>query len=213
MGITTSRKTWICLRRQQLIDRESCHLSNALQEFHGWRMDPSQDVADGGLANAHAARKLCLGRIRRFEIGVESLHIRCKSIGNAYRSAIGQSYEQPMHALYMAKPRSFLDRATEALKEKYPDQSTQGKLASLAGVTQPSVNEWKSGYPAMKTAVRLAERLGVCVEWLFTERGPKYPPAVPENEASLSTIWPQLDEQKKAEVTRFADFIKDNKNI
>lgn len=173
-------------------------------------MNTSQDVTDGRLADADAPRKLCLSRIRRFQIGVECLHMRPQSIGNAYRCAIGHSYNEHMHALSMAKRRSFLERATEALREKYPrEKATQAKLAAIAGVKQPSVNDWKEGYPTMDTGVRLAQSLGVCVEWLFTERGPKHPAAMPDKE-DLSSIWPHLDERKKAEVARFAGFIKDN---
>lgn len=136
-----------------------------------------------------------------------------KSIGNAYRIAIGQTYMESRHADFMAKIRSVLDRAMEALAERYPRQKpTQERLAALAGVKQPSVNEWKDGFPAMENAVRLSENLGICVEWLLTERGPKHPPRAPKDEiGTLSTIWPQLDERKKAEVTRFADFLKEDK--
>ena len=174
-------------------------------------MNAAQDVADGRLADPDAPRKLCLSGVRRFQIGIESLHMECESIGNAYRDAIGHSYSEPMHALRMAKTRSFLARAKEAYLERYPLSGySQTKLAAVAGVTQPSVNEWNKNFPAMDTGVRLAEKLGVCVEWLYTERGPKHPPGAPEKEATLSTIWPKLDEQKKAQVAQFADFIKNN---
>lgn len=209
----TLRKRSVCFRRQQFIDGYPCLLGDAFQKIHGRRMHASKNVAYGRLADADPARELCLGRIRRFEIGVECLHMDAESIGNAYWNAIGQTYNDSRHAVVMVKPRSFLERALEALQERYPRQkATQERLAALAGVKQPSVNDWKVGFPAMDTAVRLAENLGVCVEWLFTERGPKYPPKAPRDEiGSLSLIWTQLDDRKKAEVTRFADFLKDSK--
>lgn len=111
----------------------------------------------------------------------------------------------------MAKERSFLGRAMEALQEKFPrDKATQEKLAALAGVKQPSVSDWRFGAPAIDTGVRLAEALGVCVEWLYTERGPKRPPkATPENLGPLSPIWGQLSEKQKEQIARYADFVRE----
>lgn len=111
----------------------------------------------------------------------------------------------------MAKERSFYDRAMEGLRERFPrDKPTQGKLAALAGVKQPSVNDWKEGSPAIDTGVRLAESLGLCVEWLYTERGPKRPAkASPDTLGPLSPIWGELNERQKAQLAKYADFIKE----
>jgi len=134
-----------------------------------------------------------------------------ESIGIAYNNAIGHSYLDFSHAAHMAKERSFLDRGMEALREKFPrDKPTQGKLAALAGVKQPSVNDWKDGAPAIDTGVRLALALDVCVEWLYTERGPKRPvKAKPDDLGPLSPIWGTLDTKQKERLARLADFLKD----
>lgn len=98
----------------------------------------------------------------------------------------------------------------EALRERYPrEKPTQTRLAALAGVRQPTVNDWKEAYPTMETAVRLAENLNVCVEWLWTERGPKHPPK--SADVPLATVWPELDEDQRTQVERFADFLKQEK--
>lgn len=111
----------------------------------------------------------------------------------------------------MAKvTRSFYERAMEALREKYPRDPTQRHLAALAGVKQPSVNDWKTGYPTMDTGVRLARALGVCTEWLWTERGPKHPPQA-TTEMPLATLWPELNQDQRTQVERFADFVKTEK--
>lgn len=101
----------------------------------------------------------------------------------------------------------------EALREKFPrDKPTQAKLAALAGVKQPSVNDWRDGSPAIDTGVRLAIALEVCVEWLYTERGPKRPPkAAPEQLGPLSPFWASLDSSQKEQLARFADFLKSEK--
>lgn len=136
-----------------------------------------------------------------------------ESIGIAYRKAIGRFDFCLPHAAGMAKERSFYDRAMESLQERFPrDKPTQTKLAALAGVRQPTVNDWKEGAPAVDTGVRLAVALGVCVEWLYTERGPKRPPKpAPEHLGPLSPIWSQLDEKQKAQLARYADFLKDER--
>lgn len=129
-----------------------------------------------------------------------------------YRSAIGSSYtEFPQNwGMPKTKERTFLDRAMEALRDRYPkDRPTQVRLAKIAGVTQPTVHEWgfpdrAPDYPQVK---RLAEELGVCVEWLYMERGPKHPPQVAETEQFLLG-WSGLDETKKRQIAEFADFLK-----
>jgi hypothetical protein len=109
----------------------------------------------------------------------------------------------------MAKQvRSVYERAMEALAERYPkEKATQGKLAALAGVKQPSVNDWKDAYPSMDTAVRLSLALGVCVEWLMTERGPKRPPDA--DNPTLALLLSQLDDRQKARLAKLAEVLKD----
>lgn len=104
--------------------------------------------------------------------------------------------------------RSFYDRAWEALQERFPNEKpTQTRLAALAGVKQPTVNDWKTGYPKMETVVRLAGNLRVCVQWLFAEDGPKHPA-----EAPLATVWPELDDSQRAQIEQFAKFVKREKS-
>lgn len=145
--------------------------------------------------------------------------MRRDNIGTPYTDAIGRSYFGLDNNAAMPKrpERSFLDRAIEALQEKYPrERATQVRLAQLAGVKQPSVNEWreKDRAPAVATGVKLATALGVCVEWLYTERGPKRPTDGAETDEHLSPIleaWPNLEPDIKRQIARYADFIKDEK--
>ena len=97
----------------------------------------------------------------------------------------------------------------EALAERFPrEKPTQGKLAQVAGIKQPSVNDWKDGYPAMDTAVRTATALGICVEWLLTERGPKRPPDA--DNPTLGLLLSQLDDRQKARLAKLAEVLKDD---
>lgn len=73
------------------------------------------------------------------------------------------------------KKRSFWLRVQEAMKDRNLDP-TQKAAGELIGIKQPSVHKWtKGGQPKMEHCVALASKLGVCVEWLYLERGPKRP--------------------------------------
>lgn len=133
-----------------------------------------------------------------------------ESIGIAYSDAIGHTNLGFAHAVQMAKQlRSVYERAMEALAERFPrEKATQGRLAQVAGVKQPSVNDWKDGYPAMDTAVRLSTALGVCVEWLLTERGPKHPPE--GSDPTLALLLSQLDDRQKIRLAKLVKVLKED---
>ena len=87
---------------------------------------------------------------------------------------------------------------------------TQTAVAKTCRITQPSVQRWAVGsnLPTLKQAIRFCLKTGVCVEWLYTERGPKHPEAKPGSttEAVLQ-IFHALDEDGKKEVLRHAEYI------
>ncbi|MEY4760662.1 MAG: Bacteriophage repressor helix-turn-helix domain [Pseudomonadota bacterium] len=103
--------------------------------------------------------------------------------------------------------RTFLDRALEAYRERYKDKATQAKVAALVGKKQPSAAEWgqPGRFPEMGAVTELAEKLGVAVEWLLTERGPKHVPPVDKDAQALWTLWPRLDELGRARVVAYAE--------
>lgn len=197
-----------CLVRKQLVGREPCYLGDALQSFHRRQVPPVLDVAVRRLADSEATGKLCLRQLRAFAVGLQGFHMR-ESIGIAYERAIGPFDSTFQHALDMAKQvRSVYERAMEALRERFPNQKpTQGKLAQVAGIKQPSVNDWKTGAPAMDTAIRTSLALGICVEWLLTERGPKRP--VEAQDDTLSVVLSTLDDRQKLRLKRLAEVLKD----
>jgi len=76
------------------------------------------------------------------------------------------------------KYKDFGLRFSEACREASPKlPETNEELGKIFGVTAPNITYWRKGQklPAMGTAQRIAKRCGVCVEWLLTGRGPKYP--------------------------------------
>jgi transcriptional regulator with XRE-family HTH domain len=76
------------------------------------------------------------------------------------------------------KYRDFGDRFSMACREADPVLPTTNEgLSKIFGVSPPMISYWRKGdkLPAMETAQRIAKRCGICVEWLLTGRGPKYP--------------------------------------
>jgi len=76
------------------------------------------------------------------------------------------------------KYRDFGTRFSEACREAVPKlPDTNKELGKIFDVSGPMITYWRKGQklPAMETAQVIAKRCGVCVEWLLTGRGPKYP--------------------------------------
>lgn len=127
--------------------------------------------------------------------------------------SIGHTYLNCPHNVVMSEDtkKTVWTRVKEALTErKLP--ATQAQAALLAGVKQPSVSDWNKlgGYPEMANAVQLATKLGYCVEWILTGRGPRRVP-----DASISSdpffqqlvdVWPKLAVDSRREVLGMAKF-------
>lgn len=127
-------------------------------------------------------------------------------ISGPYSKSIGGAYGPLVHASGMKKKRTVWARIEEVLIEN-KEPATQKHGAGLVGLKQPSAALWnKPGkYPEMEIAVRLADKLGVCVQWLLNEDGPKRLP--PENEPHLDAlylVWPGLTDVAKRDVVGFA---------
>lgn len=79
--------------------------------------------------------------------------------------------------------------------------------AKLIGIKQPSVSEWKEpgNGPELKNCRALALKLGVCVEWLYTEEGPKNPPPRDAVAERIWALWPQLDQLTKGRLLQMTE--------
>lgn len=72
----------------------------------------------------------------------------------------------------------FVSRLNELFDDKgLPKRGRQAFLSKRFKVAQPSAKKWLDGinYPEMEKTVEIAKWGGVCVEWLLTGRGVKYP--------------------------------------
>ena len=94
----------------------------------------------------------------------------------------------------------FWQRLTEAMHEKYiatgdkrykPSQVAAGALIGSKGNTAARKWQREHGLPSMANALTLAQKLDVCVEWLLTGRGAKYPAEGVQTptEARILALW------------------------
>jgi hypothetical protein len=106
----------------------------------------------------------------------------------------------------MTKKRTVWARVQEVLIEN-KKKATQAAGAGLVGLKQPSAALWNKpgNYPEMEVAVRLAEKLGVCVQWLLNEEGPKrVPPANDPHLDALYLVWAELTDVDKRDLVGYA---------
>ncbi len=128
-------------------------------------------------------------------------------IGDSYSLSIGNTYTWSSQTGDVTRrfARTFWDRVREAMKDAGM-KPTQAGAANLIGIRQPSVYDWTKpgGFPTLENGIALAERLNVCVEWLYTERGPKRTPPRDLAAERLWDVWPRLDDATKGELVGLA---------
>lgn len=124
------------------------------------------------------------------------------------------SYIERCHALLHMADETFWERLTKRYIEKWPSRKpTQKALAALIHVSQPSANKWANGkLPELSHVVELAQKLDVCVEWLLTGRGEKFPSdashfLVSELHRIAYALLDQDREPQLMELVRYAAFI------
>ena len=107
------------------------------------------------------------------------------------------------------RPRTVWDRIEQLLKEAGM-KGLQPEAAKIARCSQPAVSAWNTptGAPALDKAIRLALHLNACVEWIYTERGPKRPgeEALDAIGRALWDVMAGLSEEERQTVLDFARF-------
>ncbi len=131
-------------------------------------------------------------------------------IGDSDIIATGHSYLLSRQtARVHRKQRTVWERVKEVLQErKLP--ATQKYLAEkILQVKQPSISDWNKigGYPTMANAIRVADYLGISVEWLLTEQGPKWVPAKDPESDALQRLWMDLDGLGRSRVLAHAQIL------
>lgn len=92
----------------------------------------------------------------------------------------------------MAENVCFMDRVECILKEK---RLTQKELAEDLGLRRPTLSDWKKNgaVPAGDICIRIADYLGVSVEWLVTGKEA----ALSSEEKTLLKQWQILSPEQK----------------
>jgi DNA-binding XRE family transcriptional regulator len=131
------------------------------------------------------------------------------NIGESDKLSIGNPYILSAHYSWVKKKSNAVTvwiRLKDALKDaRLPE--TQVYAARLAGVKQPSVSDWnKPGTgPELDTAILIAKKLNICVEWLYTGRGPQRP-GLPDDPIArqLWAIWPKVPAEHRERILGYA---------
>lgn len=86
-------------------------------------------------------------------------------------------------------------------------RATQTGCALLLGIKQGSISDWNKPEGGLKLAhaIKLATTLNICVEWIYTERGPKRPPPVDRNLARIYDKWNALTDITKGRILQIVD--------
>lgn len=125
--------------------------------------------------------------------------------------SIGRTYAVFRHTAGMSRSASSTGTVWSRIKEALKDakrRPTQNEAAAIAKVRQPSVSDWNKPdqYPSIESTVLLARTLGVCVEWIYTGRGPKRPgTALDQHAERLLRAWPLLNDETKAHLVGYAE--------
>lgn len=139
---------------------------------------------------------------------LQSLHsTHAANIGDSYELSIGHICAPAQHTsgVEPKAPKTFWLRVKEALIDKRLP-ATQKYMAGRLDIEQPSISDWNKpgGFPEMARVVEIGKMLNVCVEWLYTGRGPKRLPPTDSLAQQLWALWDRLDDATKGEIVGLA---------
>jgi transcriptional regulator with XRE-family HTH domain len=108
----------------------------------------------------------------------------------------------------MPKPsgQDFYSRVLEALRDA-DLPTTQTSIADYLGINQSAVAKWKSGesFPEYENALKLAQRAGVSVSWLWIGAGDKKTLSeMDEQTVEMLRAWHSMSDQAREVLLQFA---------
>lgn len=93
---------------------------------------------------------------------------------------------------------------------KPPKSISQEDIATEVGVGQTAVSGWKTGdkEPSIKNAKALALKADICVEFLYSGRGPKRPWGdVTTPLGKLVEVWEHLTDAEQGQLLAYAELL------
>lgn len=134
-------------------------------------------------------------------------------IGKTYLRQIAVTIVGAAQNGFMARtPDSpIVDRMKEAARlANFPP--TQSGIAKMLGIKQPSVAEWNQGkMPTIDRVVLAAQRTKLCVEWIYTGRGPKFVLPTQKDDALLNellVVWEKLSLETRTNLVQTAKLMR-----
>lgn len=130
-------------------------------------------------------------------------------IGDTYGKSIGEAYSHRCQNVRMPRSTETIwQRIEESLRDAGYTRGFQTAAAKMVGIKQPSVAGWKKGgTPELKHVLVLARKLNVCVEWIYTGRGPKRPgEGLPPDLGEIADFWERLPLEVRSEIVGFAKY-------
>ena len=106
-----------------------------------------------------------------------------------------------------AEKRAFGENFNKLLKDLNKENCTQEQLGEFFDLSQPTISHYKKGtkMPHIETGVKIAKKIGICVEYLYTRRGPMYPSKkLNTQEQLLVAVFSQLSPAGKRTIHRVA---------
>lgn len=111
-----------------------------------------------------------------------------------------------------AKTSALWERLIRArLDAKPPLPTRQTDIATEVGVGQTAVSGWKTGekVPELETAIALAKRADICLEFLYTGRGPRRPWGdVTTPLGRLVEVWERLSDTEQSQLLSYAELLQ-----
>ena len=198
---------------EQAINRDASLLADLDQTVDRRFATPSQPIGHRRLTDSQRLRKLSLRDALPLKVKPQRFHARW-NIGQSYALSIGRTYSLARKNRGMQKKsrRSVLSRVMEALQESSRADKTQNEIARICNISQPSVSDWRTSDPTLENAKALALALNVCVEWLYTERGPKRPGPPDPVAEQLWSLWQGLSDVDRDAVLAYATGRRDKSN-
>ncbi len=199
------------------------HTRNRLDSEHAlgrYTFVGVEPIGYGALANAQFRGKgnLPAGVLDRFTQCIKSVHTPVYNT-ESNNAASTQSDIVPHDTRRVPKDAGISElwrRFTEGVKDLTPPKAIdQETLATKMGVVQGTISNWKRGEkkPPIDRGIALAEYAGLCVEYLYTGKGPRRPWGdVGRPLAKLVDVWEELTPAQRDDLLQYAEFLRGRKN-
>ena len=198
------------------MSRDSRSRLNGKHPFGRDPLSAVNPIGDGVLANSEAGSERHLasgdlnGIVQRGDSGHKHPYNTAGDKNTSTRSDNEVRHSRRMPKF--AKTSALWERLTRARLDARPPLSTrQEDIAKEVGVGQTAVSGWKTGdkVPELDKGMVLAKKADICLEFLYTGRGPRRPWGdVTTPLGRLVEVWERLDEMEQSQLLAYAELLQ-----